>query len=241
MPDPNATLQNVSKTGQPEIPVQINPETYSVSYGANYASLNAPGLLMPLLQFVRGETRVLTVELLLDSFDNRSDANSGLASGGATAAVTGAAAGAAGVTAPPRTVWDRLQAIRKFVVIDSDLHAPPVCRFKWGDVSFDGVMATLTERYTLFGDNGKILRARLSITIKSYRSVEDQIQDMSTHSPDRTRVRTIREGETLAQLAEEAYGDPRLWRAIAEANGIDHPRFIAPGTALRIPALQGTA
>jgi nucleoid-associated protein YgaU len=50
-------------------------------------------------------------------------------------------------------------------------------------------------------------------------------------------VRVLREGETLALVAAEAYGDPRLWRLIAEENGIDRPRFVAPGTPLRVPAI----
>jgi nucleoid-associated protein YgaU len=47
----------------------------------------------------------------------------------------------------------------------------------------------------------------------------------------------LREGETLAHIAYEAYGDPRMWRTIALANNIDRPRFIEPGTPLWIPAM----
>jgi nucleoid-associated protein YgaU len=47
----------------------------------------------------------------------------------------------------------------------------------------------------------------------------------------------MRERETLAQLAGEAYGDQRLWRIIAEANDIDRPRFVPPGQTLRLPAI----
>jgi nucleoid-associated protein YgaU len=47
----------------------------------------------------------------------------------------------------------------------------------------------------------------------------------------------VREGETLAAIAAEVYGDPRLWTALAEANDIDRPRFVTPGTALQVPAL----
>jgi nucleoid-associated protein YgaU len=50
-------------------------------------------------------------------------------------------------------------------------------------------------------------------------------------------VRTVRDHETLAQLSNEAYGDPRLWRTIATQNDIDHPRFLTTGQTLRIPAV----
>ena len=73
--------------------------------------------------------------------------------------------------------------------------------------------------------------------MRSYKSAEVQLRELKLSSPDRSHVRVLREGETLAHIANEAYGDPRMWRPIALANGIERPRFIAPGTPLRIPAL----
>jgi nucleoid-associated protein YgaU len=64
-----------------------------------------------------------------------------------------------------------------------------------------------------------------------------QLRELNLSSPDRTHVRVLREGETLAHIAREVYGDPRMWRPIAIANDIERPRFIVPGTPLRIPAL----
>jgi nucleoid-associated protein YgaU len=82
-----------------------------------------------------------------------------------------------------------------------------------------------------------VLRARVTVSMKSYEAVETQLRELRRQSPDRTRVRVVREGETLAAIAAEVYGDPRLWTALAEANDIDRPRFVTPGTALQVPAL----
>ena len=82
-----------------------------------------------------------------------------------------------------------------------------------------------------------MVRATVTLSLKSYEAVEVQIRDMKRSSPDRTRVRTVRDGETLAQLANEAYGEPRLWRAIATQNDIDRPRFLTTGQTLQIPAV----
>jgi nucleoid-associated protein YgaU len=170
-----------------------------------------PGLRTPLLQFVRGEAQTLTLELFLD--------------------------GTVRPSINPPTVEQRLARIREFVTIDKALHAPPVCRFQWLFIVFDGVVTSIKEKYTLFGEDGRILRARVTLSFKSYEAVEVQLREMKLESPDRTRVRVVREGETLAAIAAEAYGNSRLWRDIAEANDIDRPRFVAPGTALRIRAL----
>ena len=73
--------------------------------------------------------------------------------------------------------------------------------------------------------------------MKSYKAAEVQQRELKPSSPDRSHARVVREGETLAHIAYEVYGDPRLWRPIATANGINKPRFVEPGTPLRIPAL----
>jgi hypothetical protein len=213
-----ATLTNVSVSPDARrrpraISVQFNPTEYGIERGASYAELPVPGLRTPLLQFVRGEAQTLSLELFLDGTDKRASNN------------------------PDDTVEGRLDQIRQFVTIDSELHAPPVCQFSWGRITFQGVVTSLREKYTLLDPTGKVLRARVTMSFKMYEAVEVQLREMHLQSPDRTRVRVLREGETLAQIANEAYGNSRLWRTIAEANNIDRPRFVAPGTALKIPSL----
>jgi hypothetical protein len=210
----HATLTNVSK--QPPaaaVAVQFNPTDLGIDRGASFAELPVPGLRTPVLQFVRGEAGVLSLELFLDGTDTRAS------------------------TRPDDTVEGRLEALRKFVEIDRDLHAPPVCLFQWREVKFTGVVTSFKEKYSLFDESGKVLRARVTVSMKSYEAVETQLRELRRQSPDRTRVRVVREGETLAAIAAEVYGDPRLWTALAEANDIDRPRFVTPGTALQVPAL----
>jgi nucleoid-associated protein YgaU len=44
------------------------------------------------------------------------------------------------------------------------------------------------------------------------------------------------QGDTLSGLAHRHYDDWRLWRIIADRNGVKDPRRIEPGTTLLIPA-----
>jgi hypothetical protein len=209
----HATLTNVSKQPPETVEVQFNPTEYGIDRGAYYAELQVPGLRTPLLQFVRGEAQTLSLELFLDATSKRAS------------------------NRPDDTVESRMEALRNFVTIQPDLHAPPVCLFQWLKITFQGVVTALKEKYTLFDERGKVLRARVSVTLKSYEAVEVQLREMGLKSPDRTRVRVVREGETLAAIAAEVYGDPRLWRFLAEENGVDRPRFVPAGTPLRIPAI----
>ncbi|MYW16669.1 LysM peptidoglycan-binding domain-containing protein, partial [Streptomyces sp. SID2955] len=49
---------------------------------------------------------------------------------------------------------------------------------------------------------------------------------------------TVVAGDSLAMLAWREYGDPTAWRTIAEANGIDDPMALVPGTELVVPGMR---
>ena len=51
------------------IPVRFNPNEYSLVRNMNYADVNIPGLETSVVQFVRGETQTLALELYLDRSD----------------------------------------------------------------------------------------------------------------------------------------------------------------------------
>lgn len=209
-----AKLVDVSSAAvpSPEIVVQFNPSDLSIDSGAVYASMPVPGLQTPIQQFIRGDADTMTLELFLDDTSSRNQNGT-------------------------ESIKAKLEQLRNFVRIDKSLHAPPICKFVYGDLEFTGTVVSLRERHTLFSPEGNAIRARVTLVLKKYKSAEVQLRELALESPDRTHVRVLREGETLATIANEAYGDPRMWRPIADANGIERPRFIAPGTALKIPAI----
>jgi nucleoid-associated protein YgaU len=53
--------------------------------------------------------------------------------------------------------------------------------------------------------------------------------------PGRTSV-LIRAADSLPSVALSCYGDASLWRDLAEANGLDDPLRVRPGTVLLVPA-----
>jgi hypothetical protein len=211
MPLVKATITDVSHAdsdpSKKVVTVLFNPTDLSVERSSHYASMPVPGLSMPILQYIRGEADILHLELFLDRIDQNSD------------------------------VEDDIAQLQGFVTIDSALHAPPVAEFAWGKFSFTGVVTSLRQKMTLFSEDGRTLRARMTMSLRSYKAAEVQLRELKLSSPDRTHIRVLREGETLAHIAFEVYGDPRMWRPIALANGIERPRFVAPGTPLSIPAL----
>jgi hypothetical protein len=206
-----ATLTDVSHAdkdpAQKSVTVLFNPTDLSLDRGSRFTSMSVPGLSMPILQYIRGDSDVLNLELFLDCTDKGLD------------------------------IETEIGKLEGFIQIDNSLHAPPVVQFEWGKFSFTGVVTSMRQKMTLFSEDGRRLRARIAITFKSYKSAEVQLRELKLSSPDRSHARVLREGESLAHIAYEAYGDPRMWRPIALANGIDRPRFIEPGTPLWIPSI----
>jgi nucleoid-associated protein YgaU len=50
-------------------------------------------------------------------------------------------------------------------------------------------------------------------------------------------VHVVHPGETLTAIARQAYGDPRLWPLIEQANHLANPNLVVPGQALDVPAI----
>jgi len=202
-----ARLSNVSVDPATSVEVMFNPDLLTVTTNMLYPDIAVPGLRTPLLQFIRGDACTLAAELFLDQ------SNSG------------------------ESLATKLGELRRFVTIDHELHAPPICRFEWGDTSFTGVMAEFSEKFQMFDDSGHILRARVTVKLKAYEPANQQLAEIDRSSPDRSKTRTVRAGDRYDLIAAQEYGDAAYWRVLAAANGDERPRLLAPGTVLLIPSL----
>jgi nucleoid-associated protein YgaU len=217
-----ATFQRLSSPGGGPtgvaMEVAYNPTEYALSKGAQLAEVPIPGLDMPILQFVRGHTETLTLELFFDSTEN----------------------GTGALAKPVTALTDRFYDLVK---IDPNTHSPPVVLFSWGGTAFPGkerksfkcVVANIRQQYTLFSPGGVPLRARLTVDLREYKTLEEQLTQLNLLSGDHTKATVVTEGDTITGVAERAYGRSDAWRAIADANGIEDPLALAPGTILRIP------
>jgi len=115
---------------------------------------------------------------------------------------------------------------------------PPTVRFQWGrTISFDAVITSLSQRFTLFlPDSGIPVRAVLDVTLS-------QVKDEGLRPPQNPtsagdggeRLWRVKEGETLAWIAFSTYNDPNEWRRIAVANHLTQVRRLTPGALLMIP------
>jgi nucleoid-associated protein YgaU len=194
--------------------VPFNPTEFTLNKGAQIAEIGIPGLDSPILQFIRGQTEKLTLDLFFDT------------------TLSGMGAGAADV----RT---ETQKIYQLVKLQSKTHAPPRLRLSWGKaLAFRAIVESVQQKFTLFSPEGVPLRATLTVTFSEYKTLEEQLKEINKQSADHTKQRVVRQGDTLSKIAAEEYDDPGAWRHIAEENGIDNPRQLLPGMVLMIPPLD---
>jgi nucleoid-associated protein YgaU len=190
------------------IPVMFNPPEYQLKKTNQYAEVGIPGLGSSLLQFVKGSNQTLTMDLFFDSTDSGAD------------------------------VRLFTEKVVKLMAVQAETHAPARLLFVWGSLLFPCVLESVSQKFELFNPQGLPLRARLSVTLKGFDVLEDLLAETQLLSSDRTKEHVVKEGETLPSIAGAEYGDPRSWRPIAEANGIDHPLEIQAGRELILPSLE---
>jgi nucleoid-associated protein YgaU len=189
-----------------KIPLKFNPTEFLLAKQNTFAEIAIPGLVAPPIQYVRGASEKLTFDALVDTSDTLEDVRE-----------------------------KYVKEVRSLLDIDAQLHAPPVVMFVWNKTQFTGVLESLNVTYTLFDEQGKPLRAKLGIALKEFTTVEEQAKKFPKESADVEKSYVVRRGDTLSGIAEVAFGDGRMWRAIARANRLVDPRRLAPGMVLTIP------
>jgi nucleoid-associated protein YgaU len=199
------------------IPVQFNPEEYTLSRENNFAQAAVPGLGGPILQFAHGNLKTLEMELFVDTYEAHNE---------------GALRTRAGDDV--RLITNRLVGLME---INADLHAPPVLLFTWGGLSFSCVLARVTQRFILFRPDGVPIRARMQVTFHEYLNASLERKEVKTQTADYSKLYVVSQGETLSSIAAAVYDDPTMWRPIALLNRLDDPRSLSTGQQLLIPRL----
>ncbi|GAA2688546.1 MULTISPECIES: LysM peptidoglycan-binding domain-containing protein [Actinosynnema] len=116
--------------------------------------------------------------------------------------------------------------------------SPPWVVFKWGGMTgFPAFVASVAAKYTLFTPAGVPVRAVCTVSLEEI-SGELGGQNPTSGALAARDSHVLVAGDTLQSLAYRAYGDPNLWREIAEANNIDDPMRLRPGARLLLPALE---
>jgi hypothetical protein len=204
------------------VTVQFNPETLKVSFANQIQTPSGTGDQKgtPARQFVGAGTTKLAVQLWFD--------------------VTALADGE-NTTDDVRKLTEK---VAYFITPEKvgKQFAPPAVRFQWGSFQFDGLMDSLDESLEFFSNDGRPLRASVSLAlsqqkIQAFKFEKTEFQPRAAAAPNAadpsaapgTKPFTPAPVGSSIQLLADLQSKGADWQAIAAANNIENPRLLAPG------------
>jgi len=191
----------------------FNPDKLVFSKSVGWQKQNASQRDVPELQFTNAEPRTLNLDLIFDTYDTPDAKKTSV-----------------------RKYTDELHHLTT-VEKHGDKHRPPVLHLHWGTVFFEGVLERLEQQFTMFMEDATPVRATCRCSFKEWRTNQKDLKKQNTGSADVAKVWVAKHGDSLSHIASREYNDPTLWRPIAEANDLDDPLNLTPGTRLLIPTL----
>ena len=201
--------------GGPPIECMFNPKEYSFSKHNQWTPGKSKGNNMPQLEFSSGQPATLQMQLFFDTYADGKDVRKEYTD----------------------AIWTLMMVDSKLKDPKTHKSRPPKVRFQWGSAwTFDAVITSINQKFTLFDTHGTPVRATLDIT---FQQIKDEAlfpkQNPTSGGVGGERVWVVNEGDTLAWIAYKEYGDSTMWRLIADANRLTRVRQLTPGTVLEIP------
>ncbi|WP_459189820.1 hypothetical protein ACGE0T_07035 [Parabacteroides sp. APC149_11_2_Y6] len=196
-----------------ELPV--NPAKVKLAKGIRYAEDKQLGSLNGSNVYVRYQPETLSFDCLFDMTNAMEDDDE---------------------KKPVHDAVDELE--ERLYDYNTEGHRPSFVKVQYGNITFFGQLKTLETEYTLFDPEGIPLRAELKVTLTGYCSQQEEKKHFSKRSPDVSRLVTLKEGQTLAALCYEVYGDPLLVGQVARFNNLNGYRNIPAGTVILLPMLK---
>src|SRR5579875_2145080 len=180
----------------PPIVFQYNPKGWKEDITVNWKESSQPKGSPTVPQYQGVKPREMTIEILLDAF--------------------------AIPPVPPLAVMAELKQLTLPLPVTKSV---PKVMFGWGAnvVIAKAYITKLTfdhQRFLL----GMPVRTLASVSLKEQAPPAPLPSQNPTSGGLATRrARTLVEGDTLASVSYQEYGDPNYWRALAVTNGIDDP------------------
>ena len=197
----------------------VNPHELTLAYETEYNSASGAGTTNSPMNFTRMKPSDLALTFFLDGTgadgrprDRREDDN---------------------------YVQKMIEQFQQVTSYNGKIHRPNYLMLMWGTLQIRRcVLKSASIAYKLFRPNGVPLRAVITANFTEYSDDQTRVAKAQDHSSDLTHRRIVKAGDNLPALCQEIYGDPRLYLRVAQANGLDDFRHIAPGQAVFFPPLE---
>jgi hypothetical protein len=112
---------------------------------------------------------------------------------------------------------------------------PPLI-FQWGTQIMRCVLNLVEVNFERFSASGNPDRAKITFKVQEEFNIFGMLPTNPTSGglPGRQR-HVVSASENMQTISMAAYGSPKLWRGVAEANGIDDPFRVKPGDTVYLP------
>ncbi len=202
----------------------FNPKEYTFAKQNTWEKKKVTGANMPQVTFSGGQPTTLEMELFFDTYAMASD-------------------GQAKDVRKEYTdkIWKLMMVDEKLKDKKSKKARPPMVLFQWGNAwSFNAVISSIQQKFTLFLQDGTPVRATLTVAFEQVKDDARLAPQLPPQNPTSgglggERFWTVVDGDTLQWIAYKEYGDATRWRMIADANNVSAVRHLEPGTTLVIP------
>lgn len=195
-----------------EFQAYVNPNEITLAYEMEYDSAQGSGTTNSRMEFKKVKPGDMSLTFFLDG---------------------------TGANGRALDVQDAILQFQTVTGYNGDIHRPNYLKVVWGTLQVKRcVLKSASIAYKLFKPSGVPLRAVITATFTDCADDKTRVAMAQDQSPDLTHVRLIKAGDTLPQLCQEIYGDPRYYLAVAEANGLDDFRRLRAGIKLFFPVLE---
>lgn len=191
----------------------FNPFEYTVSKQNTYGENPKNNGDVPQVEFKKSGPQTLKLSLMFDTYEDFED-----------------------VSLTTNKLWKLMEAKTREEGDKSKKVPPPSVAFEWGVFRFVAVITDMTQKFTLFKQDGTPVRAKVDATFTQHVDLEDYpSQNPTSGGGPGERIHQVVAGDRLDNIAYSVYGDATKWRKIAERNHLDDPLSIHAGQQLSIP------
>jgi len=211
----------INKNTGAQVHCMFNPYEYTLSKQNRYGQDSTKGRNIPHIVFQQGGVQSLKLKLFFDTYGEGDS--------------TGMAEDVRDYTVP---LWKMMMIDESKTNQETGKGEPPHCIFRWGRFEFEAVITGMTQKITLFANDGTPVRTVVDITFQQIvDEAEHERQNPTSGGGVAPKTRILYAGDRLDLIAWEEYGDSTKWRPIAAANGILDPLHLPIGQVISVPPL----
>lgn len=190
----------------------VNPNEITVAYEMEYDAAQGSGTTKGRMNFKKMKPGDMSLTFFLDG---------------------------TGASGRPLDVQKKVDEFQTVTGYNGEIHRPNYLKIGWGTLTVKRcVLKSASIAYKMFKPDGVPLRAVISAAFIEFSDDNTRVALAQDQSPDLTRVRLVKAGDSLPRLCQEMYGDARLYLAVADANGLDDFRDLRPGARIFFPPLE---